>query len=390
MSHKKLLISGLKIYTETAVLEQGSVLIANGKIVRLGFDPHDPESASLEFPKNWHLVPGFIDIHVHGAAGSDAMDNDLAAMNNIARNLIKGGVTGFLATTVTKGESDMEQALTTCRDYAKQPAQDGAEFLGINLESSFLSLAKAGMQATKHLIAPNIDLFAKWQKLSGDLIKIVTVAPELPGALEFIKYLVKHKVIASIGHTDADYDMACQAIACGASHATHLFNAMRAIAHRSPNAITALLLDDNVTVELIADGVHLHPAILQLALKLKGEAKIILISDAMRAQGLNDGVYEFGGQDIIVKDQIAKLADGTLAGSTLRLDQALRNMMHFTSCSLQTALKMITENPAKELGVFAQKGSIACGKDADLVVLDDNYQVKLVIKKGEIIQHATT
>jgi N-acetylglucosamine-6-phosphate deacetylase len=223
-----------------------------------------------------------------------------------------------------------------------------------------------------------------WQALSNQLIKLVTLAPEETGCMALIEYLVKENIIASLGHTNATYAEAKAAIAAGCSHATHLFNAMRGLHQREPGAVTAALLSPAVMVELILDGLHLHPAVVDLTFRVKGKDQIVLVTDAMRAKCMADGCYDLGGQSVQVTQGQAQLQDGTLAGSTLKMASALRNMMTFTGCSLRDVIKMTAENPARALGVFANKGSIGVGKDADLVVLDEALQVVMTVCAGQV------
>lgn len=379
------IIKGPKIYTKDAILENSAIEIQDGKIKNIGIG-FSNTSNILEFPSNWHLIPGMIDMHIHGAAGADTMDATEQALDTISSVLVKEGVTSFLAATISEESEAIENALTTVANYVRNKKEiTGAEILGINLESSFLSAEKCGCQNANYFVAPSIDLFKHWQELANNLIKIVTIAPELDNALEFIKYLHESQIIASLGHSNATYEEAVAAIAAGGSQATHIFNAMRSIHHREPGIVTAALLSDKISTEIIADGVHVHPAILQLIYKLKGADKIILVTDGMRAKYLKDGIYEYGGEQVIVKDNTAKLADGILAGSVLKMDAAFRNMLKFTDCTLKDAIKMTSENPAKQLNIFDRKGSIAVGKDADLVILDENLQVRKTVIKGQIL-----
>ena len=378
------IIKGPKIYTEETVLENSAIEIQDGRIKNIGTEFYDTSNI-LEFPSNWHLIPGMIDMHIHGAAGADTMDATEQALDTISSALVKEGVTSFLAATISEEFEAIENAIKTVANYVKNKEEIiGAQILGINLESSFLSAEKCGCQNANYFVAPSIELFKHWQKLANNLIKIVTIAPELEHALDLIKYLHESQVIASLGHSNATYNEAIVAIAAGGTQATHVFNAMRSIHHREPGIVTAVLLNDKIMTEVIADGVHVHPAILQLIYKLKGADKIILVTDGMRAKYLKDGIYEYGGEQVIVKDNTAKLADGTLAGSVLTMDKALRNMLKFTDCRLKDAIKMTAENSAKQLNIFDHKGSIAVGKDADLVVLDENLQVKKTVIKGQI------
>lgn len=382
-----LIIKGLNVYADSAVLSRSSVTIIGSTIEAMG-DIIFKEGGTkvLEFPSDWHLIPGMIDLHVHGSFGADTMDATFASLETISKSLAMEGVTAFLPTTMTASVLDIEQALINVHDYLKAGKNiNAAEILGINLEGPFLSPQKAAAQSVNAITYPSVDLFNVWQKKCDNLIKIVTIAPEVSRGLEFVKYLKDHDVIAAIGHSNASYEQAIAAIDAGCVHATHLFNAMSAMHHREPGLVTALLLDDRVMTEIIADLVHLHPAILQLTVKLKGLERTVLITDAMRAKNLSDGTYELGGQKVVVKNHEARLSDGKLAGSTLRMDVALKNMITHAKCQLSDAVKMATENPAKQLKIFARKGSITAGKDADLVVLDSNLQVQMTICKGAIV-----
>ena len=252
------------------------------------------------------------------------------------------------------------------------------------MEGPFIAEKKVGAQCADEIILPNINYIDKWQTISERAIKLVTLAPELPNSLELIRYLRQQNIVASIGHTNATYDETIAGIEAGCSYATHLFNAMRGIHQREPGAVTAALLSEKISTELIVDGVHLHPAIVKLALKLKSNDKIILVTDAIRAKCLCDGTYDLGGQSVDVKNGVASLKDGTLAGSVLRMPTAIQNILQFTDCTLLDAIKMTSENPAKILGIFNKKGSIALKKEADLVVLDDKLNVVLTLRGGRI------
>ena len=243
------------------------------------------------------------------------------------------------------------------------------------LEGPFISEKKAGAQPVESIMKPDLQLFLQWQEIALDSIKLVTIAPELEGSLEVIRYLSQHGVIASIGHSDATYEEVVKGIEAGASHATHLFNGMRGLHHREPGVVGAALLHDEVSVELIVDGIHVRPELVKLTYRQKGREKIILITDAMRAKCLEDGMYELGGQKVTVQNGRATLQDGTLAGSVLKMMDAVRNTMKFTGCSIEDVLYMTSVNPAKKLHMFDRKGSLVRGKDADIVVLDEKLEV---------------
>ncbi len=338
-----------------------------------------------EYTEAHYLVPGFIDLHIHGAAGADVMDGTQEALASIACALAEEGVTGFLATTMTASSEQMDIVLRTISDFSRQSDHKGAELLGVHLEGPFIAKEKMGAQAAAYICPPDMALFETWQQLSGNLIKVVTMAPELPNAIELIKNLKRRGVIVSVGHTNATYDETLAAITAGCTQATHLFNAMRGLQQREPGAAGALLLSPVVSVELIADGLHLHPAMLELALKLKGGQGVILVTDAMRAKCCGDGHYELGGQDVTVVDGKVTIANGTLAGSTLRMPQAIKNMVSFSGCTLAEAIQMASSYPASCIGLGDKKGKIAAGFDADLVVLDADFNVELTMRGGAVI-----
>ena len=282
---------------------------------------------------------------------------------------------------MTKPIDDIEKALKAVRDFHENA---GAKCLGVHLEGPFIAKEKTGAQSAKYIFPIEKKYIERWQKLSDNAIKLVTLAPELPNSLALIAYLKEKHMISAAGHSNATYADAMHAIKAGCHYATHLFNAMRGIHQREPGVALAALLCQEVYTELIVDGVHLHPATVELVFKLKNPEKILLVTDAMRAKCLKDGAYDLGGQSVQVEKGVAKLSDGTLAGSVLKMPNAIQNMMRFTHCDFLTALKMATENPAKALDIFDKKGSIAVGKDADLVVLDDQFQVVLTVCEGSV------
>jgi len=389
------IFSNLQILTDMG-LQKNMSLVVRDKVIEsiervetVLTTQTDPTVEILEFPENYYLVPGFIDMHIHGAAGCDVMDATPTSFTTIRQTLAAEGTTGFLATTMTATPSEIENTLSAIRDYIKiQSTVPGAAILGVHLEGPFLSPNKVGAQRADQIMLPQKSYLEAWQTLSENSIKLVTLAPELSTSLEFIRYLKENNIIASIGHTDATYAESRMAITAGCTYATHLFNAMRGIHQREPGVITAVLLSALVTAELILDGVHLHPAIVELILKVKGAEKLVLVTDAMRAKCLQDGLYDLGGQDVIVENHIARLKDGTLAGSVLKMNSALRNLLAYTDCCFSDAIKMTSENQAKALGIFARKGSIAVGKDADLVVLDNVFNVVMTVCEGKIIYRA--
>jgi len=382
-----MILTGAKICAENCIYEKGSVEIAGDKIARVlpEITKNSIATDIYNLPDNWLVFPGMIDMHIHGGYGKDVMDADPKSLDALSKMLPKEGVTAYLATTMTQSSTNITAALDCITDYCKkQEIGNGARLLGVNLEGPFISAEKCGAQPKDYILQPDLSLMKMWCDLAGDCLKIVTVAPEIEGGSEMIKYITKKGIIASVGHSNANYDETCAAISLGCKHATHLFNAMSSLNHRDPGAALALLLDANVCVELIADGIHLHPAILQMALRLKGTDKIILVSDAIEAKGLSDGEYKLAGQSVCVAAGRACTKEGVLAGSILTMDAAMRNMLQFTNCSVLDVSKMVAQNPARQLGLEKHKGSIAPMKDADIVVFDENYRVMLTLCCGKV------
>ncbi len=327
-----------------------------------------------------YVIPGLIDIHSHAAAGADASDGDPEGMLTMSRYYAAGGVTSWCPTTMTLPESDLVKAMETIRDM-ERPA-NGAKVAGINLEGPFLCYAKRGAQAAENLRAPDIDMFGRLFEASGGIVRLVTVAPEEPGALPFIKEASKVCTV-SIGHTTADYDTAMAAYEAGASHATHLFNGMPSLLHREPGVIAAAF-DSQATVELITDGLHIHPAVIRVTHQLFGE-RLILISDSLRCAGMPDGDYILGGQPITMKDGRATLTGtDTLAGSSIHLMDGLRRSVSF-GIPLEDAVTAATSAPAKVIKRDDEIGSLEIGKWADLVILNQDLSVQAVYINGKKI-----
>jgi N-acetylglucosamine-6-phosphate deacetylase len=383
------LINHVRVYSEDQMIENGYIKIKNQKIIEIGLseDLNFEEETNIIFhlSPNYHAVPGFIDVHIHGVAGADTMDATFEALDTMVSTLPKEGTTSFLATTMTQEAKQIESALINIRQYMENKQTLGtSEIIGIHLEGPFVNPKRAGAQPKQHMVDPNIPLFKEWQKLANGRIKLVTLAPEQPGGIEMIRYLKENGVIASIGHTDATYDQVGKAIEAGANHVTHLYNQMRELHHREPGVVGAALLRDELIVELIVDGIHSRPEMVYLAYKQKRSEGIILITDSMRAKCLKNGQYDLGGQAVTVKDGKAFLEDGTLAGSILKFDDAIKNFITHTECSLKDLIKMASINPAKQLNIFDQKGSISVGKDADIVILDDKMEVFMTFCRGKL------
>lgn len=380
-----LLLKNSRVLTEDGIIDKGYILVEDGKIKSFGpADELGGQSAdkTIELDAGATLAPGFIDLHIHGAGGADTMDSTPEALQTIARTLPAEGTTSFLATTITQERSLIEKALANAAAY--KPEGTEAEMLGIHLEGPFINEKRKGAQPLEHILKSDVELFKAWQEKSGQLIRLVTLAPELEGGKELVRHLAETGVIASIGHSDADYEEVREAVEAGATHVTHLFNGMKGLHHREPGTAGAALLFKELIVEMIADGVHVRPEMIKLALNSKGMDGMVLITDSMRAKCLKNGTYDLGGQDVTVKDGMALLEDGTLAGSILRMKDSVKNMTKFADITLAEAVKLASENPAKQLKVFDRKGSIAEGKDADLTVLNENMDIVLTICRGKV------
>lgn len=330
-----------------------------------------------------YLVPGFIDVHIHGYEGSDVMDATHEALETISKGIVKNGVTSFLPTTMTMPRSDIENAIRNIEEFMLRDKFEGARVLGAHMEGPFINEAKKGAQAAKDIIPVDEELFLKYK----DTIKIITIAPETEGALEAIE---KHSedFRFSLGHTSADYDTAKTAINRGAKSVTHLFNAMTGLNHREPGVVGAALNSDSYT-ELICDDYHVNNSVYQIVLDSKGYKKILLITDCIRAGGLKDGVYDLGGQEVKVDGIKCTLEDGTIAGSMLDFNRAVKNFYNGTDSSLEGVFNMVSKNQSEYLGIDDKVGEIEKEKIADLVVLNRELDVEYTIVGGEILYKKT-
>ncbi len=377
----------MRIVTEEEVIENGFLIIKEGKIAEFGplenyiKDENLPE---IHLSEDLFASPGFIDIHIHGLNGADVMDATKDCMKTMATTLPKEGTTSFLATTITQEKSELEKALQNVNTFISSQHQNpiGSEVLGVHLEGPFINEKRAGAQPLAFILEPSVETFRHMQSESGNHIKLVTLAPEGKNGLELVKHLSDTGVIASIGHSDAVYTEVVEAMEAGAEHITHFFNGMRGSHHREPGVAGAGLAHPELFLEMIADGIHVHPAMVKATFLAKGVDNILLITDSMRAKWLEDGEYELGGQKVTVENHTALLEDGTLAGSVLKMNDAVRNMRKFTDCTIQEAIQMASANPAKRLRVWDRKGSISIGKDADIVILDEEMQVKMTFCNG--------
>lgn len=373
------------IYTPQGVIEQGFIEINDDKIVAVQEGQYVGDLETVD-AKGKHVLPGFIDIHIHGGYGEDAMDASYEGLQHLTEQLLSEGTTSFLATTMTQSDEAIEHALANIADFYKQQEKGkGAEIVGIHLEGPFISEHKVGAQNPKFVQRPSVEKIQHFQQVAQDLIKIITIAPEVSGATEVIQAL-SDDIIFSMGHTVATFDEANDAVAQGAKHITHLYNAGSGFEHRNPGIFGSAWTNDHIHTEIIGDGVHSHPAAVNIAYKQKGNERMYLITDAMRAKGMPEGEYDLGGQNVIVKDNEAHLATGSLAGSILRMNDGLNNLVQFTGAPLGELWRVTSLNQAQALGIDDTKGSIENGKDADIVIVDDNIQVEKTIKAGTVHQ----
>jgi len=380
---QKLLITNCRLFDATDDKQTTSILIENGVINQIGQVDASAADNNILDAQGRTIAPGFIDIHIQGAGGADILDANAQGLKAISQTCARFGVTGFLATTVFKPNQENRHLVLA----AKYVGQDlgGANLLGIHLEGPFISPEKRGMVRPDCLCPSSLRMFEEIQDVTGSQLKMMTIAPELPGNLPIIQRLVDSGIIASFGHSNATYEQTIDGFNAGISHVTHLFNAMPTVHHRCPGPIIAIFEAEHVTCQLIADGVHIHPSVLKFVFEILGPNRIIPITDGMQALGLADGKYIYNGIEYESKSGTARYRDGTLIGTALGLSQLLRKFITFTDCSFNAAIKMATTNPAKLLSLDDRKGSITRGKDADLVLFDHDLSVYAAIVGGKIV-----
>lgn len=371
-----LVLQGARVVTPWGVLDDGWVRVVDGRIDGVG-DGAAPSGHELrELPGGW-LVPGYIDLHMHGGGGHDVTRSveDMAAA--VAFHL-RFGTTRTQVSLVTAPTADLVAQLGWVAELAEQ-RENG--IIGAHLEGPFLSAVRCGAQNPDHLLFPDREVMSSLQKAARGHLRTVTLAPELPGALELVADLVEAGIVAAVGHTDATYAQASAAFAAGATLATHLFNGMRPLHHREPGPVLAAL-DADAFCEVINDGIHVHPAIVRMVAD-RDDRSLVLVTDAIDAAGMGDGEYELGGQQVRVASGRARLVrTGSLAGSTLTMDAAVRRAIMAAALPVEVAVAAATSNPARVLGIEDECGSIADGLAADLVHLDDHFEVQAVMQKG--------
>ena len=371
------LFENSRVWQEDKFVSGHSLVIADGRVEALL-----PSSAIKPRPGDMrhdaggaYILPGFVDIHVHGGDGHDVMDGRDAAMQGLSAFFARQGVTSYLATTMADTRSRIDAA------FAAISSQGRGNCIGIHLEGPYLNRQFRGSQPEAHLRSPQPEEYLPW--LDSGLIKLITLAPELDGASELMAAALERGITLAIGHSAAGYDAMRGYIKAGISQVTHTFNGMAGIHHRQPGIFVAASEHRQVSFQIIPDGVHVHPAVVRMLLRLAGRERVLVISDAMRAAGLGDGSYGMGDVPVIVKDGIARDQHGSLAGSTLTMADALRNMMAFCGLSLAEALPMLTRSPAKSIGIYPRKGSLQVGADADLVIWDEHSGVQATVIGGE-------
>ena len=320
------------------------------------------------------VLPGLVDIHSHGAAGEDFSDGNPEGFKKILQYEKRCGITSYCPTSMTFPKERLRQIFASIKGAQ---TEDGATVVGINMEGPFLDPAKKGAHVEKWIAAPDVAFVRELNQDADGLVRLVTLAPNMDGAEEFIKEM-HEEVCISLGHTAADYDCASRAMKLGAHHVTHLYNAMQPFGHRAPGLIGAAMDDPECMVELICDGYHIHPSAIRAAFRMFGPERVILISDSMRATGMENGTYELGGQEVTVKDRKAVLKDGTLAGSATNLYGCMCKAIEF-GIPLEQAIMAATANPARSIGIFDRVGSIRIGKQADLLLVSENLELKRVI-----------
>ncbi|MEB7825459.1 N-acetylglucosamine-6-phosphate deacetylase [Staphylococcus chromogenes] len=378
-------IQGGTIYTEDGKIENGHIIIKEGYISHIGHMPYQGHLETINVP-NSHILPGFIDIHIHGGYGEDAMDAKTHGLKHLSEQLLSEGTTSYLPTTMTQSNEAIAHALKTIAHYQPNQSPREAEILGVHLEGPFISEHKVGAQNPKFVQRPTLEQLKAYQQAAQGLIKIVTIAPEVSGALDVIRNL-SDQIIFSIGHTVATFDEVNEAVTLGARHVTHLYNAGTPFTHREPGLFGAAWTNPFLHCELIADGIHAHPASVDIAFKMKDTTHMYLITDAMRAKGLGAGTYDLGGQNVTVANHEARLKNGSLAGSILKMNVGLKNLIQFTGRSLEDLWRVTSYNQAKALNILHQKGSLREGKHADIVILDQEINVLKTIKMGYVVNN---
>lgn len=381
----RLLIENSRVWQEDRLASGHTLVLRDGLIAGLLPDAdvaRQPGDRRID-GRGAYTLPGFVDLHIHGSMGFDVMDGSQASLAGLCDFLARGGVTSFLATTMTDSAQGIQSALTAVRKFAARPH---SPLLGVHIEGPYLNRDYRGSQPAAHLREPQAQEYMPW--LESGLVKLITLAPEIAGGEGLLRDALAHGATVSIGHSGASYEAAGRYFAAGASQITHTFNGMPGIHHRQPGLFVAALENPGVTFQIIPDGIHVHPAVIRLLTRLVGLERVVAITDAMRAAGLGDGEYAAFDGFVTVKNGEARTSDGGLAGSTLTMEGALKNMMRFCDLTLEEALPMLTRAPARSIGVYPRKGSLAVGADADVILWNEERGVQATLIGGELVHQA--
>ena len=381
--NEPLLIRADRVITPDGTIEPGAILVSGHRIDAVSRHIEPPPGADVIDLPGLTLVPGFIDVHVHGGGGFPLITSNPEEVRSYASWAPSRGVTAFLATIVSRTPADAMPAIRAAAEVAGAPA-DGAEVLGLNLEGPFVSPGRRGALPASWVTAPDAGAFRRLLESCANRLRLMTVAPEITGALDLIKAATEAGVRVSLGHTDAGYDVALQGFRTGASHVTHAFNAMRSLHHRDPGVIGAALDSPGVTIEVIADGVHLHPATVRLLVTAFGPGRVALVTDAVTPAGLETGVFRLGGEEARLESGRVTLPDGTIAGSAATMDSVVANVVCWGIATLAEASQMASAVPAHVAGVAGRKGRLAPGYDADIVALSDDFRVSATWVRGRL------
>ncbi|TYQ14973.1 UNVERIFIED_CONTAM: N-acetylglucosamine 6-phosphate deacetylase [Acetivibrio alkalicellulosi] len=378
----KLIKNGL-IFDSEKGLTKKDILIYDKKIAKIEENIYH-ESSQVINADHCMVVPGFIDIHTHGGMGYDVMTPQEEVLNSLSIFFASKGVTSFLPVIMTAPIVEIIDALKNINNSIKKGTK-GAKIIGVNLEGPFINSEFSGAHPLEHIIEPTIELIDNFIIESGNNIKMLTIAPELAGVKEIVQHFEHTGIIFCAGHSALDYTGAQDAFNSGFSHVTHLFNAMNCMHHRDPGLAGAALEKENISVEIIGDGIHVSPAFIKMTVKSKSISKVALITDSMVGAGLKSGKYTFGGNEIYIDNGISKLKSGVLAGSTITMIDIVKNMVNKFEFSIEDTIKMVCETPAKIVGVYDKKGSLSTGKDGDIVIMDDKMNVLTTIVEGNIV-----
>lgn len=380
---EELLLRNCRLYDSADENERVDILIRDGRIDQIG-EMEQPGSQRNHLEVEGRIIaPGFIDIHIQGAGGADVLDGTVESLQTISKTLSQLGTTSFLATTVVKPDLNNQHIKVAAENVGVDLG--GANILGLHLEGPFINPRNRGGVSRRSIFPPSMQKLEDILSIAEHNLRIMTMAPELRGSMDIVRGIVDRGIVASLGHSNASYEETLGGFDAGISHVTHIFNAMPSLHHRKPGPLLAIFESDQVTVQIISDGVHLHPDIVKFLYRTIGEQRCICITDGIQAMGMPEGTYVYDGREYESKEGTARYRDGTLIGTALGAGEIALRFMEFTDCSLETAIRTITRNPAQLLGIDDKKGSIEVGKDADIVVMDFDYSIWTTVINGRIV-----